>query len=148
MTLTLEDRAEIHDLYARYAHAFDGADAEAWAALFMPEGRFSPPGIEPVIGTQALRGFVADRSSDLPGMRHVIANVLVRADGDVVTGAAYFVCFRLGGDGQFRIRNFGRYEDTFARHGDGWRIATRDVVSELPADLVDAPFAFAAGQTV
>ena len=50
MTLTLEDRAEIHDLYARYAHAFDGADAEAWAALFMPEGRFSPPGIEPVIG--------------------------------------------------------------------------------------------------
>ena len=92
-------------------------------------------------------GSSPDRSSDLPGMRHVIANVLVRADGDVVTGAAYFVCFRLGGDGQFRIRNFGRYEDTFARHGDGWRIATRDVVSELPVDLVDAPFAFAAGQT-
>ena len=143
MPLTLEDRAEIHDLYARYAHAFDDADADAWAALFTPNGRFSPPGVDAVIGTEALREFVATRSSNLPGMRHVIANVVVGTDGDRVSGRAYFVCFRLGGDGHLRMRNFGRYEDTFALHAGAWRIASRDVVSDLPVELVDAPFAFA-----
>lgn len=143
MTLKMQDRAEIQDLYARYAYAFDGADADAWAALFTPGGRFAPPGVPPVIGTAALRGFVAGRSSELPGMRHVIANVLISAEVDGAAGRAYFVCFRLGGDGRLRIRNFGRYEDTFARHEGEWRIASRDVVSDLPVELVDAPFAFA-----
>lgn len=141
MTLRLEDRAEIHDLYARYAYAFDGADADAWADLFTPDGRFSPPGVNPVVGTVALRAFVNERSSRTPGMRHLMANVLVEADGDDARGRAYFVCYRLAGDGRFRLRNFGRYEDRFARHGQSWRIADRLVVPELDTELVDAPFA-------
>jgi ketosteroid isomerase-like protein len=145
MPFTLDDRAAIHDLYARYAYAFDSADADAWAALFTPDGRFAPPGIDPVVGTDALHGFVAGRSGEMPGMRHMMANVLVGPDGDGATGRAYFVCYRMGGDGRFRMRNFGRYEDTFARHDGGWRIANRDIVAELPIDLVDAPFAFETG---
>jgi 3-phenylpropionate/cinnamic acid dioxygenase small subunit len=143
MALTMEDRAEIHDVYARYAYTFDGADAAGWAALFTEDGRFEPPGVDPVVGREALHDFVASRSGDLPGMRHMIANVLVEADGDVVRGRAYFLCFRLGGDDQFRIRNFGRYEDEFAREDGRWRISVRGVVGELPLPLVDAPFAFA-----
>jgi 3-phenylpropionate/cinnamic acid dioxygenase small subunit len=142
MPLTTSDRAAIHDLYARYAHAFDGADADAWAALFTPDGRFAPPGMPPVVGTDALRAFAADRSDEMPGMRHLITNVLVEADGNGAKGSAYFVCFRLRGDGRFRLLNFGRYDDTFARHDGDWRIATRDIVSELPIDLRDAPFVF------
>jgi 3-phenylpropionate/cinnamic acid dioxygenase small subunit len=141
-TLTAEDRFEIQDLYARYAYTFDDADADAWSALFTPDGRFAPPGVEPVIGTTALRAFVASRSSDMPGMRHVIANVLIEADGADVRGRAYFVCYRLDGDGSFRLRNFGRYFDKLARSDGSWRFAVRDVVSELATNLVDAPFVF------
>ncbi len=147
MPFTLEDRAAIHDLYSRYAYAFDGADADAWAALFTPDGRFAPPGVDAAVGTEALRSFVADRSSLTPGMRHVMANVLVEPGDDdgVATGRAYFVCFRMGGDDHFRLRNFGRYEDRFERREGVWLIANREVVAELPLGLVDAPFAFGAG---
>jgi uncharacterized protein (TIGR02246 family) len=140
--LTVADHVEIQGLHARYAHSFDGADAEAWAALFTPDGRFVPPGLEPVVGTEELRAFIAARSQDAPGMRHVIANVVAEPDGDQARGSAYFLVFRLGGDGQFRLRNFGRYEDRYERVDGGWRIASRDIVGELPLDLVDAPFAF------
>ena len=143
MPLTLEDRAQLHDLHARYAYAFDGADADAWAAVFTDEGRFGPPGVAPVVGTAALHDFISQRSRATPGMRHLVLNILVEPDGDGARGRAYFLAFRLGGDGQFRLRNFGRYEDVYARAGDGWRIASRDVVGELPIDLVDAPFSFA-----
>jgi 3-phenylpropionate/cinnamic acid dioxygenase small subunit len=143
-TLTVQDRLEIQDLYVRYAYTFDDADADGWSALFMPDGRFAPPGVEPVVGTEALRAFVANRSSDSPGMRHVIANVLIEADGANVTGRAYFVCYRLDGDGGFRLRNFGRYVDKLDRHDGSWRFAVRDIVGELAPNLVDAPFAFGA----
>ena len=144
VTLTVQDRLDIQDLYTRYAHSFDDADADAWSALFMPDGRFAPPGIDPVVGTEALRAFVSNRSTDSPGMRHVIANVLIDVDGNEVTGRAYFVCYRLDGDGGFRLRNFGRYVDKLDRHDGSWRFAVRDVVGELAEGLVDAPFAFGA----
>jgi 3-phenylpropionate/cinnamic acid dioxygenase small subunit len=145
-TLSTEDRSTLHDVYARYAHAFDGADADAWAALFAADARFIPPGVDPVVGREALRRFVADRAEDAPGMRHLIANVVVEPTEDGARGRAYFFCLRLSDDGQFRLRNFGRYEDEFVREDGGWKIASRTVVSELATALVDAPFAFGGAQ--
>jgi 3-phenylpropionate/cinnamic acid dioxygenase small subunit len=143
MTLSTQDRAILHDIYSRYAYAFDGADADAWTALFTENGRFAPPGVDDVVGAEALRAFVAARSDDAPGMRHVISNVLVQGTDAGARGSAYFLCFRLGPDGRFRLRNFGRYDDEFVREGETWKIASRTVVSELASELVDAAFAFA-----
>jgi 3-phenylpropionate/cinnamic acid dioxygenase small subunit len=142
MSLSADDRLEIHDLYARYAHGFDQADAEARSALFTQEGSFAHPGMDPVLGTDALKAFIVERSGELPGMRHLIANVAVEETPRGAAGRAYFCCFRLGGDGALRMRNFGRYDDELRRHENGWRIAVRQVTSELPGDLVDQPFTF------
>jgi ketosteroid isomerase-like protein len=142
MPLSPQDRAEIHDLYARYAYAFDRADAHAWAELFVPDGRFAPPGVDPVVGTDSLRAFVAERSSLTPGLRHTLSNVLVDGDGDEAAGSAYFVCYRIGDDGLLRMQNMGRYDDTFTRQAGSWRFATRNVASDLPVDLVGSAFAF------
>jgi 3-phenylpropionate/cinnamic acid dioxygenase small subunit len=142
MTLSLEDRAALNDLYARYAYTFDGAHADDWAALFTEDGRFKPPGVDAVVGTEALHAFVAARSEATPGMRHLISNVLVEGTADGARGSAYFFAVRLGGDGRFRMRNFGRYDDEFVREGSSWKFASRTVVSELDPGLVDAPFAF------
>jgi 3-phenylpropionate/cinnamic acid dioxygenase small subunit len=75
-------------------------------------------------------------------MRHLIANITIAETADGASGSAYFCCLRLGGDGALRIRNFGRYDDTLRRHQHQWRIATRQITSELPLELVDQPFAF------
>ena len=74
--------------------------------------------------------------------RRLMSNVLVNAAEGGAQGRAYFFCLRLAGDGQFRLRNFGRYEDEFVREGETWKIANRVVVTELAPDLIDAPFAF------
>ncbi len=144
MALQADDRAALHDLYARYAHTFDQGDGAAWAELFANDGVFVPPGVDEVVGRDALRAFVEARAADLPGMRHLITNVLVEETADGAQGSAYFFCIRLGGDGAVRIRNSGRYDDVFAQVDGQWRITRRIVVSELPAELVDAPFAFEA----
>jgi 3-phenylpropionate/cinnamic acid dioxygenase small subunit len=145
MNLSADEHAEITNLYHRYAHAFDGADGEAWSSLFTREGRFIPPGVPDVVGTDALRQFVSSRAQDTPGMRHLFANVVVAPTSeDRADGISYFLCFRLGGDGEFRLRNIGRYEDELAREEGAWKIARRRVVSDLPAELVDAAFTFAA----
>jgi hypothetical protein len=71
-----------------------------------------------------------------------MSNVLVEATDTGARGSAYFFCLRLGGDGEFRLRNFGRYDDEFVHEDGTWKISSRTVVSELPPELVDAPFAF------
>jgi hypothetical protein len=111
VSLTVEDRVQIHDLHARYAYAFDGADADAWAAVFTDDGRFAPPGLDAVVGTEALHGFISARSRDAPGMRHLVVNILVEPDGDAARGRAYFLASPLGGAGKFGLRNSGRSAD-------------------------------------
>jgi 3-phenylpropionate/cinnamic acid dioxygenase small subunit len=142
MALSIDDRLALNELYARYAYAFDGGDADEWCALFTPGGSFVLPDGSAVTGTAALRQFVVDRTGEAPGMRHLIANILLDENADGARGRAYFLAFRLGGDGKFRLRNFGRYEDEFVRSGGAWRISSRRVVAELPLELVDAPFQF------
>jgi hypothetical protein len=142
MALSADDRLALHELYARYAYAFDGADGDVWSALFTPDGVFVLPDGTAVSGTDELRKFVVARSDDAPGMRHLMTNILLDESGDGALGRAYFLAFRLGGDGQFRLRNFGRYEDEFVRAGGGWLIRSRRVVAELPLELVDLPFSF------
>ena len=142
MALQADDHVALHDLYARYAHTFDQGDGAAWSELFATDGVFTPPGVDEVVGRGALREFVETRAADLPGMRHMITNVLIEETSGGARGSAYFFCLRLGGDGLVRIRNSGRYDDTFTKVDGEWKIAHRVVVSELPVDLVDAPFAF------
>jgi ketosteroid isomerase-like protein len=143
VALSIENRLVLHELYSRYAYAFDGADGEAWSALFAPDATFVLPDGTPVTGTAALRDFVIARADEAPGMRHLMANILLEEDGDDARGRAYFLAFRLGGDGRFRLRNFGRYEDEFVRaNGGGWLFRSRRVVAELPLELVDLPFGF------
>ena len=43
MPLTAGDRMEMIELVARYNHAIDSRDAEAWADTFTEDGRFYAP---------------------------------------------------------------------------------------------------------
>jgi hypothetical protein len=140
--LSIEDRFELHELCARYAHAFDSGDAETWSALFAPDGRFVLPDGTPISGRGPLREFVLTRTAETPGMRHLISNILVEESGSGARGVAYFYALRFGDDGQLRLRNIGRYMDEYVRDDGRWLFGSRQVVQELSPGLVDAPFAF------
>lgn len=136
--LSLSDRLEIQDLYARYAYAYDAGDAEAWAALFTAQGSFGRAGEEPVVGAEALARFVVDNLGASPGVSHHTTNVLVEADGEAARGHAYALVIRVAEDGSVRLRNVGAYEDRFERTHEGWRFAARVFTSMLPAESIDS----------
>jgi uncharacterized protein (TIGR02246 family) len=142
--LTVEDRLEIHELYARFAHAIDAGDVEAWVALFTPEGTFLLAG-DPLTGAEQLREFATRRSREAPGMFHLTTGIVLDGTSQVAKGRAYVVTYRLAGDGQLRLLNIGRYDDDLVKTAEGWRLAARRVLSEIPQAIRDAPFVFAPG---
>jgi 3-phenylpropionate/cinnamic acid dioxygenase small subunit len=142
VALDVEDRLDLQELSARYAHAFDQADADAFVALFAEGAVFTLPDGTRIEGADRLRTLVGAASQRAPRMRHLITNVVIDETPAGARGLAYFYCVRLGQDGTFRLLNVGRYEDEFTKTADGWRFASRRVVGELALELVDAPITF------
>ena len=71
MPLTAEDREEMIELVARYNHAIDSRDAEAWADTFTEDGRFYVPPKHDVRGREALVAFIGSfaRPAAITGRR-------------------------------------------------------------------------------
>lgn len=136
--LSTADHLEIQDLYARYAYAYDGGDAEGWASLFTPEGMFGRAGDEPVRGAAALARFAIENLAANPGVTHHTTNVLIEADRTGIRGRAYVLVLRVATDGSVRLRNVGEYEDRIEHTHAGWRFASRLFRSRLPDGSVDS----------
>jgi hypothetical protein len=79
---SLEDRALIHDLYARYSWALDTGDTEAYVDLFAPDAvvyETVAEGVRRAVGHEEIREFVLrfHRNPDFPGRQHRISQVLI-----------------------------------------------------------------------
>ena len=118
MPLTAEDREEMIELVARYNHAIDSRDAEAWADTFTEDGRFYVPPNHDVRGREALIAFIG--SFGPPGGHHWTTNFLVDGDGNDATMLVESIFIR-GSDAGGR----GRYVNTMKRVGGRWKFAER-----------------------
>jgi hypothetical protein len=115
--LSIADRLALHELYARYSHAFDEGRGDEVARLFTDDGAFVREGAEAVVGRgnlAALANAAAGR-----GMRHVVSNILVEAGPDGARGSAYVLVLLVD------PATFGRYDDEFALTPEGWRFRIR-----------------------
>jgi hypothetical protein len=142
MALSTEDRLEIHELYARYAHCFDAEDAEGYAAVFAPDGRFVRPGLPDLVGTQALVDFVHERHAATPGVSHHVSNLLVEETAGGVRGRAYVLVLRVVAGEPLILRNLGLYDDELVQVDEAWRFNTRTFTSWLEPAQLDRPFSF------
>lgn len=62
--LSTADRLEIEQLYAKYNHAIDFGDGDAWAATFTADGSFDRGrGAPPFVGTEALANLAIEFAS-------------------------------------------------------------------------------------
>jgi ketosteroid isomerase-like protein len=124
LSLTVADLIEIEQLICRYNFAFDGGDAEAWAACFTGDGIFYVAGEERARGHDGLVAFVA--STKVPGqVRHVVTSVLAEGQGDVATNRCYCTVFTSSPGSGSRVLTQGIYSDRLAKHADGWRFTER-----------------------
>jgi uncharacterized protein (TIGR02246 family) len=118
------EKLAIQDLLARYAHAIDDLDPEAWAQCFTPDGVFQ-------VGSRAMRGQTALREYGKVHVReircrHMTGNLLYEINGNEATGRASVVA-TLATPGGYKIFAQGRYVDRLVKQAGQWRIAYRRV---------------------
>ncbi|GGD47178.1 hypothetical protein GRI62_08860 [Erythrobacter arachoides] len=133
----LADRAAIEDLMWRYVRAADTLDADAYAAVFTPDGAFNG-----VRGHEALRGMIASLQAgnagafargEMPGagMYHIMANQRIAfIDADHARVHYYWQTVFGGGAGVEpvpRVAAVGRGVDDVVRVDGQWLIHQRNV---------------------
>ena len=137
MALDAADTLEILQLAARYNHAIDFGDPEAWAGTFTADGVFKG-GPEPVTGHEALAAFCAGFGQNMAGARHWTNNHVVDGDGDEATHTCYLNLVQSKKGSMSMIT--GRYHDTLKKVDGQWRFTERAVTPDAqdPPDTADA----------
>jgi len=134
------DRAQIEKLMWQYVRALDTENADAYAAVFTPDGEFGS-GANAVKGRDALKKMIdgfrqraAENESKTgekrPAMYHVIANSYLEfLDKDHARLEAYWmtVFAAAGPKTPSRVAAAGREVDGLVRLNGQWLIKTRDV---------------------
>jgi 3-phenylpropionate/cinnamic acid dioxygenase small subunit len=128
LTGTIEDREEIRELYARYAHTVDNGQLNEWIDCFSDDGVFDSPRFGKHTGREGLRRFAAIYKESLGGARpfHQITNVIFHIEGDQASGCCYLTYYHCK-DGKAALSAAGRYTDKLRKVGGGWRFESRKV---------------------
>ena len=137
-----DDRADIHDLYARYVSALNTKAYELFDTVFLPDA---------VVDATAFGGIVAPWPEFRPWLLRAVApmawcqyrthNVLAQIDGSMAAVRAPFsadVGLPSGGI-TYHVRDAGTYVDELVRTADGWRVRHRVeefiFITGLPPDF-------------
>lgn len=133
----LEDRLEINDLFVRYATALDAGDVETIVGCFAEDGSLESPVVGVYSGRDGIRAF-ATRFAGLRAqgtqLRHVLANLAVRLDGDRAHATCYLVTI-MTRDGKSVMRPPGRYDCQLVRVDGAWVFKHRLVIEDAKAPL-------------
>ncbi len=119
----LFDRMEIRELTARYNHAFDDQNAQAWAAVFTADGAMEVAGGDTVQGREALAAMCLAVGY---GTVHMTTDAVTTIDGDHARQVCTLILARRTREPATRVFQLtGRYEDELVRTPDGWRFKRR-----------------------
>ncbi len=125
MGLTAQDRLEILELLARYAHATDRVDAVARADVFTDDGVFDASG--PALhGRDALLN--AKRPANAADLRHWVNNSVIEGEGDTARAVTYLAVIDTAEPLQIWLT--GVYYDTLRKLDGRWRFAYRNFVRD------------------
>ena len=125
----LEDRAAIHDLFARYCCALDNGDVEAVVDCFTADAILKSPVID-ISGHEEIRAFAsrfaAQRAAGTQ-FRHMVSNIAMTITGTRATASAYLLVL-ISKDGNHRSLPPGRYACELIKGDSGqWRFSHRTV---------------------
>ncbi|MEU6646733.1 nuclear transport factor 2 family protein [Saccharomonospora sp. NPDC046836] len=127
MALTAEDRFEIQDLYARYAHSIDANDGEAYASCYTRDGVFVPSTGHIAGNTYQGREKLVALGNDLdrePPTRHWNCNYLLTERADHVEGTCYAMRIEIGGTEPV-VAASAVYHDEIVKEDGQWKFRAR-----------------------
>ena len=122
----LRDRADIHDLIVRLAHAQDDRDWHALGDCYLPGAVYVHPGGS-LTGVDAIIDRTRIALTPLDASQHLLGSILVTVEDDQASAVTYFQAQHVrhdtsGGD-LYVIA--GTYRDRLVRSAHRWQIAHR-----------------------
>lgn len=125
MSVTFQDRLEIHEILARLDHAVDAQSWDRYLSLFEADAVMDPGFAPPVQGTEAIRAFLVQTEGGTRGKRHVASNVFV--DGDETRAVATSYLTVIEREDIPKVVATAVIEDTLVKRNGAWRIARHKV---------------------
>ena len=137
MAASFEDKFAIQELIARYSHAIDSGNYDAWVDCFAEDGAFQGSRSGRFVGRAELKKFTeqfeTQRATILPNVRHCVMNTVTEVDGNEAMSSSYLQVLTTGKEG-VKFYFCGRYEDALVKVGGEWRFKERKVIrDEMPA---------------
>lgn len=126
----LEDLEAIRALIASYGPLADAGDADAVAALWMPDGTYAVGGMGEASGRDAIAGLIAGETHrDLmaQGCAHLLGPVAIDLDGDHAVARGHSVVLRHADRG-FEACRVSANRWHLAHTAEGWRVIRRENV--------------------
>jgi ketosteroid isomerase-like protein len=134
--MTIEAKLAIHEMIARYSHAYDGQDADGFAQVFVEDGVFEifvPGQAEPSVRLQSraeIREWAAQRLRARAGRftsRHHQSGTLFDAltSDAALTRTMVLVTHQGVTEAAPRPTDSGVYHDRWRKTPEGWRLAHR-----------------------
>ena len=134
--LSAQDILEIQQLGAKYAYGLDtGADqGYYYANVFTVDGTFGNRK-----GREALAAVASEGGGrmKLKGYQHIITNYIIEPTAEGAKGSQYLQVLTVGSKSKKtmpEVDHGGRYEDTYVKAAEGWRIKTRRFVPVWPPE--------------
>ena len=147
--LSVRDRLDILDLYARYSQDLDNGNADDFVTnVFAPNGVFHDPS-NCDVGSDELRQLALTFGKPLQDRheQHLPYNIVIQGHGNDATGHAYVSVLSQSLDGGLgganpHIAVMGTYTDTFVKLNGKWLIQDREVwrlgpITNFPACPTD-----------
>jgi 3-phenylpropionate/cinnamic acid dioxygenase small subunit len=130
----------IANLVAKYAWAYDTRDWDALAECFTPDasltlrvtgGNLAGPFRGHAEIMRLMRDFAASQDDR---RRHVCTNLVVDPSGPGKATARSYLTLLSVRNGRLEVLSTGTYTDEVVQAGESWRLHTRHIELDLPAD--------------
>ncbi|GIF25531.1 ketosteroid isomerase-like protein [Actinoplanes tereljensis] len=116
--------AAVRALLGAHTQAQDAGRTDEVVALYGKDAVLEIPGMDPVIGHDALRAAFAGWAPAQP-QKHLVGNTVITVGADGAATAVSDVVFFQRGEAGWQPLVVGRYDDTLRDDGDGWRFQRR-----------------------
>jgi 3-phenylpropionate/cinnamic acid dioxygenase small subunit len=133
-------RESVADLVARYAWAFDTRDWNALVDCFTPDASLTlrvtgGERVGPFRGhAEIMRLMRESAAAQDDRRRHVCTNLVVDVSGPGTATARSYLTLLSVRDGRVEVLSTGSYIDEVVQAGPTWRLRTRHIELDLPAD--------------
>jgi len=125
----LEDRAEVHDVLARYFQTVDRRDRDRLRSLFTENARWSSAGAWSLSGADGIADGILKVVARYRTTFHLMGNESIEVDGNAATTEVYAIAYHIydhAGAEQAWVVGLV-YNDELVRTGDGWNFNRRSL---------------------